>query len=89
MNKITLTLLLGLLSGCTAVAPNYDAKFGTALRTALQAQTLNPNAAPDTDPVLGLDAQAAVNAQGRYQDSFKAPPKTFDITGESGNRFGN
>ena len=89
MNKITLTLLLGLLAGCTAVAPNYDAKFGTALRTALQAQILNPTAAPDAEPVLGLDAQAAVNAQGRYQDSFKAPPKTFEVTSQGGDRFGN
>jgi len=89
MNKITLTLLFGLLAGCASVTPNYDAKFGDAVRAARQAQILNPTALPDADPVLGLDAQAAVNAQGRYQDSFKAPPKTFDITGESGSRFGN
>jgi len=89
MKKITLILLIGLMAGCASVTPNYDAKFGDAVRAARQAQTVNPNAAPDADPVLGLDAQAAVNAQGRYQDSFKAPPKTFDITGESGSRFGN
>ena len=89
MNKITLTLLLGLLAGCASVTPNYDAKFGDSVRAARQAQILNPTAAPDADPVLGLDAQAAVNAQGRYQDSFKAPPKTFDVTGESNSRFGN
>jgi len=28
---------------------------------------------------MGLDAQAAVKAQDRYQDSFKAPPKTFEV----------
>lgn len=79
MNKITLTLLLGLMAGCASVTPNYDAKFGTAVRAALQAQTLNPTAAVNDDSVLGLDGKAAVNALERYQDSFKAPPKTFEI----------
>jgi len=78
MNKITLTLLLGLLAACTSITPNYDAKFGDAVRSARQAQTLNPGA-KDMDPVMGLDAQAAVKAQDRYQDSFKAPPKTFEV----------
>lgn len=80
MNKITLTLLLGLLAGCASITPNFDAKFGDAVRAARQAQTLNPGPrAADTDPVLGLDAQAAVKAQERYQESFKAPPKTFEV----------
>lgn len=79
MNKITLPLLLCLLTGCASITPNFDAKFGDAVRAARQAQTLNPGPRSDTDPVLGLDAQAAVKAQERYQDSFKAPPKTFDV----------
>ncbi len=79
MNRITLSLLLGLLTACGSVTPNYDARFGDSVRAARQAQTLNPVAALDNDPVLGMDAQAAVNAQERYQESFKAPPKTFDV----------
>lgn len=79
MNKITLCLLLGLLAGCASVTPNYDAKFGDAVRAALLAQTLNPNAAANPDPVLGIDGKAAVNALERYQESFKTPPPTFEI----------
>ena len=88
MNKITLTLLLGLLTACASITPNYDAKFGDAVRSARQAQTLNPGAKPDTDPVMGLDAQAAVRAQERYQDSFKAPPKTFEVINIGGGLSG-
>ncbi len=84
MNKITLTLLLGLLAACASNTPNYDAKFGDAVRAARQAQTLNPGAGSDSDPVMGLDAQAAVKAQERYQESFKTPPKTFDVTNIGG-----
>lgn len=79
MNKITLTLLLGLMAGCASVTPNYDAKFGNAVRAALHAQTLNPTAPATDDTVLGMDGKAAVNALERYQESFKAPPKTFEI----------
>lgn len=88
MNKITLTLLLGLLTACTSITPNYDAKFGDAVRSARQAQTLNPGAKADTDPVMGLDAQAAVKAQERYQDSFKTPPKTFEVINIGGGLSG-
>jgi len=88
MNKITLALVLGLLAGCASVTPNYDAKFGDAVRAARQAQILNQSAAPDADPVLGLDAQAAVNAQGRYQDSFKSPPPTFEVINIGGSMSG-
>lgn len=84
MNKITLTLLLGLMAGCASVTPNYDAKFGDAVRAALHAQTLNPGASANNDPVLGLDGKAAVNALERYQESFKAPPKTFEVTNIGG-----
>lgn len=79
MNKITLTLLLGLLAACTHITPNYDKKFGDAVRAARQAQTLNASAPADADPVMGLDAQAGVKAQERYQESFKTPPKSFDV----------
>ena len=90
MNKITLTLLLGLMSGCASVTtPNYDAKFGDAVRAARLAQTLNPTGVANSDPVLGLDGKAAVHALERYQDSFKAPPKTFEVINIGGALSGN
>lgn len=79
MNKITLAVLLGLMAGCATVAPNYDAKFGDAVRAARAAQTLNPGTPADDDPVLGLDGKAAVSAIDRYEESFKTPPKTFEV----------
>lgn len=79
MNKIMIAMLLGLLSACTSVRTNFDAKLGDAVRSARQAQTLNPAASTNTDPALGIDARAAVNAQERYQDSFKNPPKSFEV----------
>ena len=77
------TVVLGFaaqLTGCGSTTPELDAKFGDAVRAAREAQTLNPAASANKDPVLGLDGKAAVQAQERYQDSFKSPPKTFDIT---------
>ena len=77
------TVVLGLasqLSGCGSTTPELDAKFGDAVRAAREAQTLNPGASANKDPVLGLDGKAAVQAQERYEDSFKSPPKTFEIT---------
>jgi hypothetical protein len=89
MNKITFISLAGLLVGCTSVSPQYDAKFGDAVRTARQAQVLNPTAPPNGDPALGIDGKAAVNALDRYQDSFKTPPKTFEVINIGGALSGN
>ena len=68
-----------LLAGCAVSAtPNYDARFGDAVRLAKQRMTLNPNAA-STDPVAGLDGPAAQQAQVRYLDSFKSPPPVVNV----------
>lgn len=69
-----------LLSACASTTPVLDANFGNAVRAARAAQTLNPNASANRDPVLGIDGQAAASAQDRYQESFKAPPQTFDVS---------
>jgi hypothetical protein len=80
MKKIALFVLpLCVLAACASVTPNYDARFGDTVRSSLQAQTLNPNAQPNPDQVQSIDARAAVNTLGRYEDSFKAPPATFDV----------
>lgn len=89
---LLLTVTLGLatqLTGCVSITtPELDAKFGDAVRAAREAQTLNPGASANKDPVLGLDGKAAVNALERYQDSFKSPPKTFEVINIGGTLSG-
>ena len=88
----TTALCLGsslLLGACSTTTPKLDASFGKALREARANQTLNPKASENKDPVLGIDGQAGVAAQGRYQDSFRAPPKTFEVNSIGGSLTGN
>ncbi len=80
---MTRILTLGLalfLSGCAAsITPNYDLRFGDAVREARQRMTLNPNAGANPDPVAGLDGKASHEALIRYQDSFKKPPPVTNV----------
>ena len=69
-----------LLGGCAIPAtPSYDAKFGEAVRQAQALQTLNPDAGKNTDPVTGIDGQSGQAAVDRYQQSFQAPPRSFEV----------
>lgn len=61
------------LSGCGSTTSNADRSFGHAVRMALAAQTLDPNAARNRDPVYGMDGQAALAAQQQYARSFTTP----------------
>jgi hypothetical protein len=80
MNKSLTLLLLALLGGCaTSPAPNYDLRFGQAVREARQRMTINPNAGSNPDQVLGMDGPAAHESIGRYEDSFKAPPPVVNV----------
>ncbi|MDR7151494.1 hypothetical protein J2W49_003470 [Hydrogenophaga palleronii] len=73
------TVALG-ATACATSTPRLDANMGVAVREARAVQTLNPQASEQNrDPVLGIDGKAASEAQRRYVDSFKAPPKTFEI----------
>ncbi len=81
---VTIVGLMYQLTGCGSTTPNLDAKFGDAVRAAQQQQTLDPSAPTGDNPVLGIDGQAAASAQGRYQESFKSPPKTFEVFGIGG-----
>lgn len=79
MRHLTLLLLAGLLAGCaTSNTPNYDARFGHAVRQARQAMTLNPGAGLAATP-MALDGKAAREATERYHDSFKAPPPVMNV----------
>jgi hypothetical protein len=77
--KFATLALAWLVTGCASVSPDYDAKFGDSVRAAQLAQTLHPGAGANPDAALGLDGGAAANGLERYQDSFKAPPKTFEV----------
>jgi hypothetical protein len=78
MNKFTCCAVLAVLAGCSTT-PNYDARFGDAVRQARSAMTINPRAGTNPDPAAGIDGQAAREALTRYQDSFKAPPPVVNV----------
>jgi len=80
-------VLLG--TACTTPAtPSYDARFGEAVRQAKAMQTLNPEAGKNADPVTGIDGESGKNAIDRYQESFKAPPQSFEVFGVGGDLRG-
>ena len=66
-------LLLALVGGCASRTPYFDAQFGKSVRLLNAQQTINPNAAANTDPVLGLDGKAALSGYGDYQKTFANP----------------
>lgn len=78
MNKITCCAALTMLAACSTT-PNYDLLFGDAVRQARGAMTINLQASENPDPAAGLDGQAAREAIGRYQDSYKAPPPVVNV----------
>jgi len=89
MSRVLLLLVCATLGGCAATrsaTPDYDMRFGDAVREARHRMTLNPDAAP-ADSVAGIDGRAAHEAQQRYHDSFKTPPpvvNVINIGGSSG-----
>jgi len=78
MDKLILALLAALLAGCSTT-PNYDAKFGDAVREARMKMTLNPDAGKDNADVAGMDGKSAKEAVTRYQGTFKAPPPVTNV----------
>ena len=75
-----LPLCFGLLVGCAApLTPEYDAKFGLAVREARLKMTINPEAGKNPDLALGIHGGAAKETLIRYQNSFKAPPPVTNV----------
>jgi hypothetical protein len=80
MNKSLPLVLLALLGGCAvSTTPNYDLRFGDAVREARLKMTLNPGAGSSAGPVAGMDGRSAREAMGRYQESFKSPPPVVNV----------
>lgn len=84
MNKITIALTFCLLAACSTT-PDYNRKFGNAVREAKLKMTINPDAGKTPDLAMGLDGKASRNAMVRYQDSFKTPPSAANVTNVGGN----
>jgi uncharacterized lipoprotein len=74
----TAILLVAVLSACTTT-PNYDQRFGDAVRQARLQMTLNPDANKNADPVAGLDGNAAKEGLTRYENTFKTPPPVTNV----------
>lgn len=80
MNKSLVFILLALLGGCAvSPTPDYDLRFGDAVREARQQMTLNPDAGASAGPVVGMDGRSAQESMVRYHDSFKAPPPVVNV----------
>lgn len=79
MNKKSIALVSSLvLAGCaSSITPNYDLRFGEAVRASRSQMALNPT--PSQDPVAGVDGRAAREAQTRYQNTFKEPPPVVNV----------
>lgn len=80
-NKLMLSLLslTFALIGCATKTPYLDEHFGEAVNAAKAAQIINPEASLDTDPVDGVDGQAANAAVDRYHKSFVQPPPSTNV----------
>lgn len=81
MNKLAFAALAALLAGCSnnPVTPQYDVRFGDAVREARQRQTLNPQAGRDGAAAQGMDGVAARETVDRYHEAFKAPPPVVNV----------
>ena len=78
MNKLAIALL-GLMAGCATVTPNYDARFGDAVREAKLKMTINPDAGKNPNQVAGIDGKAGRDTIILYQETFKTPPPVVNV----------
>ena len=75
LTGMCLSILAGIsVTGCTARPTTLGPDYGLAYTMANDAQTLNPDAGNNLDPVQGLeDAAAAKHTMERYRSSFEKP----------------
>jgi len=68
-----------LIAGCASTTPNYDVRFGEAVRQSKISMTINPDAGKNPDQAFGLDGKAARETIILYQGTFKEPPPTVNV----------
>jgi hypothetical protein len=80
--------LAALVAGCaSSPTPDYDLRFGNAVRDAVAKQTLNPNAA--AAPVTyGMDGKSARDAMVLYGKTFETPPPVVNVINIGGSISG-
>ncbi len=61
------------LVGCVSPAPDLEENFGDAVNQAKAQQIINPDAPGNTDPVTGIDGQAANAIVDRYHKTYETP----------------
>ena len=89
MKNSMLLLVLAFLGGCaTSTTPDYDLRFGEAVREARLRMTINPNAGANPDPIAGMDGRSSHETILRYQDSFKSPPPVVNVINLGGSLAG-
>jgi type IV pilus biogenesis protein CpaD/CtpE len=67
---VVLALLGAALQGCSST-PRFNDNFGVSVRANLAAQVIDPAAAANGNPAVGVDGAAARAAHERYERSFK------------------
>lgn len=83
MNPTPIALAcLALLAGCSTT-PDYDLRFGQAVRADRAAMAIHPGPPASTD-ISGMDGQAAQLATARYHESFKTPPPVVNVVNIGG-----
>lgn len=88
MNKIPAVVIAALLAGCaSSPTPNYDLRFGDAVRDARARQTLNPDAA-GAPVVTGMDGKSAREAITLYGKTFQSPPPVVNVINIGGSIAG-
>ena len=76
---LAIAAIAGLVAGCASPTPNYDARFGDAVRDAKRKMTINPDAGKNTDQALGMDGRASRESMQRYHDTYKTPPPAVNV----------
>ncbi len=77
---LTALMATGLLAACAQTTPHLDQSFGEAVNQAKALQIANPDASGSTNPVAGVDGEAAYGTMDRYQKSFQTPPRPLVFT---------
>ena len=78
--------LLALLAGCVSTTPEYDKRFGDAVRQSRLDMTINPDAGSTADAAWGMDGISAREGLVRYQNTFKTPPPVTNVISIGGTR---